>query len=236
MRRKKKILLLIIITLVLLSIPILYSIAWPQIKGIVFSIYLKIPTANTIYERNNNDFPKTIIELPKDEGYIIAVYKDAHELYLLKNNEIIKKFDVNLRNEEGDRKIWEDDQTPEGIFKIESMDIITNPSWKRWMRLDTTEKAHEIYKEAFIDGEKRIEEFEKLYGPLDNDENLRKFNDENYDQKILRGIGIHGGGFSIYHDWTKGCVAMSNKDIIELYDILQNSGNKGIGTKVIIQD
>jgi L,D-transpeptidase-like protein len=232
--KKKKILLISI--LVLFLTPIVYLTVWPQIKGIAFTLYLKIPASETIYEKNGDAYPKTIIELPEEEGYLIAVYKDVHELHLLKNNEIIKKYDVNIRNEKIDRKVWEDDQSPEGVFTIESMDVVTDPAWKRWMRLDTTEKAHEIYKESFADGGERIKEFEDLYGPLDNDEALREFNEINSDQKILRGIGIHGGGFSIYRDWTLGCIAMSNKDIIDLYSVLQDSENTGMGTTVVIQD
>ena len=233
--KKRKLLLLLGAVLILL-VPLFYFVVSPAMKGYALKMYLNTPTSKTIYERNNNNFPKTKIDIPEHEGYLLAVYKDAHKLQIIKNNALKAEYDVNIKRENMDRKVWEDDQTPEGIFYIESMDKIFDPPWSRWMRLDTAEKAHEIYKEAYPDGETRIREFEEEYGPLDNDQALRQFNEINPDQKILRGIGIHGGGFSIYHEWTNGCIAMSDEDVIELFDILGNSQSGGIGTMVVIQD
>jgi len=42
-----------------------------------------------------------------------VVYKDNHKLELLKNNILIKQYDVNIKREKQDRSIWEDNQTPE---------------------------------------------------------------------------------------------------------------------------
>lgn len=214
-----------------------YKIGLPYFKKLSLTTYLNSSTRETIYDRNNNpDFSKTHIEIPKEDGYLLAVYKDRHKLVLLKNNVIEKEYDVNIRRENIDRAVWEDSQTPEGIFTIETLDVVSDPPWERWMRLNTVEKAHQIYKENYEDGARRIANFETRYGPLDNDVALRKFNEINPDHQILRGIGIHGGGFSLYHDWTTGCIAMSDDNVTELFDILKNSPNKGVGTKVIIQD
>lgn len=157
-------------------------------------------------------------------------------MYLYEDNGVVKEYDVNIKRELEDRKIWEDDQTPEGIFTIETMDTISIPNWSRWMRLDTTEVAIRNYREAYPDGAYRIEEFEQKYGPLNTDEQFRLFNEKNSRQKILRGIGIHGGGFNLYKEWTQGCVAMDDEDVIELFDLLRESDNGGIGTRVVIQD
>lgn len=200
-------------------------------------IYTDFPGPKTIYDQNNNPhYKKTHIEIPKHEGYLIAVYKDQHKLKLYKNNEVIKEYDVNIKREFEDRKKWEDDQTPEGIFSIETMDVISNPPWERWMRVDTLKKAKELYVDEYEDGNERIVEFERKSGLIDGDSAIRKFNEQNSDQKMLRGIGIHGGGFSLYRDWTNGCVAMSDEDITELFGFLSESSSGGIGTLVVIQD
>ncbi len=236
--RKKYIsrLFFVIISIIVISLVVYKHKIIPHFKKVALTAWLNTPTLSTIYEKNNNNFSKTKIDIPKEKDYLIAVFKDSHKLQLLKNNQIIKEYNVNIKREKENRKIWEDDQTPEGIFTIESMDKVTNPPWSRWMRLNTVKKSHELYKQAYTDGEVRINKFEEEHGKLNTDKALRQFNKINKDQKILRGIGIHGGGFSIYHDWTNGCVGMSDKDVIELFDILKKSLNKGIGTKVIIQD
>ena len=228
--QKRKIIILIVLILAFIFFYFNFPV---KLKKTATKTYLNYGT-KTIYEKNNN-YPKTVIAIPELKGYLIAVYKDAHKLKLYKDNEIIKEYDVNLRNEEEDRKIWEDSQTPEGIFKIETMDIVTN-GWERWMRLDTLDKARKIYKENYNDGERRINDFENQYGKINNDEDIRKFNNLNEDEKMLRGVGIHGGGFSLYHDWTDGCMGMASDDVIELFDLISESENKGIGTAVIIQD
>lgn len=190
----------------------------------------------TIYrQNNNNNYPKTKIEIPSQDGFLIAVYKDAHKLFLYQDNKIIKEYDVNIKRELVDRTIWEDNQTPEGIFKIETMDEVTN-GWSRWMRLDTHEKAKEIYKGNVFGGTERIRDYEKEYGEIKTDSDIRKFNSIYSSHKILRGIGIHGGGFSLYNEWTQGCIALNNEDVDELFEILKKGENKGMGVPVIIQD
>jgi len=209
----------------------------PREKKAALTAWLNTPAEHTIYEQNSdNNFPKTVISLPRESGYLIAVYKDAHKLRLYKDNELVKEYDVNVRRDQEDRKTWEDGQTPEGVFYIETMDKVSDPPWSRWMRLNTTEKALALYREAYADGQQRINKFEAAYGALDSDKRLRQFNERNPDQKLLRGVGIHGGGFSLYHEWVEGCVALADDGVIELFDLLEHSENNGIGTTVVIQD
>lgn len=186
-------------------------------------------------EQNKLHRPETKIEIPEHKGYLIAVYKESHILKLFKDNKVIKQYPVNLRNELADRRIWRDDQTPEGSFRIEDMNIVTN-GWSRWMRLNTLEKAKKIYIQSYPDGEKVIKTFEAKHGTIKTDGHIRNFNKANPRQKMLRGIGIHGGGYIPGNDWTVGCVALSDKNVIELYTILSSSKNGGIGTPVLIQD
>lgn len=200
------------------------------------AFYFKIWSYGTIYWQNsNNNYPKTKIEIPEHSGYLIAVYKDAHKLKLYKDNKIVKDYDVNIKRGKEDRKVWEDSQTPEGIFKIESMDIISN-GWSRWMRLDTTKKAREIYIKNVNNGEKFINEFEEKFGQIKDYMDIREFNSIYPEHKMLSGVGIHGGGFYLFYEWTQGCVAMSNDNVDELFDLLKSGEKKGMGVPVIIQD
>jgi hypothetical protein len=233
---KKKIIIIALILILVFTSFIIFKKTY-LLQNLSFKILNSLKLKNlTIYEQNNHlKYPKTIIEIPKHQGYLVAVYKDEHKLKLYQDNQIIKEYDVNIKRELPDRKIWEDNQTPEGIFKIETMDKVTN-GWSRWMRLNTLNTALPNYINNYSDGEERINNFEKEYNEIKTDADLRKFNSLNSDQKILRGIGIHGGGFSLYREWTWGCIAMSNKDVIELFDFLSKNENNGLNTLVIIQD
>lgn len=238
-QHKKHYLPLILITLGALIILAILARMFllPLIEKWGLTKYLETPTNLTIYEQNNHpEYPKTKISIPEHSGYLINIHKDEHKLYLYRDNEIIREYDVNIRRDEPDRQMWEDDQTPEGIFHIETMDPVSDPPWERWMRLDTTDHARNLYVTHHDDGQRRIDAFESQYGPIAGDREIRQFNQINADQKMLRGVGIHGGGFSLYHEWTVGCPAMADEDVIELFDLLKSGVNRGIGTPVVIQD
>ncbi|MCD4705005.1 L,D-transpeptidase [bacterium] len=189
----------------------------------------------TIYEQNNHpEYPQTKIKIPEHQGYLIAVYKNEHKLKLYQDNRIIKEYNVNIKRELPDREVWEDNQTPEGIFTIETINKVTN-GWARWMRLDTLNVAHPNYINNHPDGLERINNFEKKYNKIKTDADIKKFNSLNFDQKMLRGIGIHGGGFSLHQEWTWGCIAMSNKNVTELFNLLSQKKNEGLGTLVVVQ-
>jgi|GEM_PF-1164775 hypothetical protein len=233
---KKKIIIILLILILLFTGFIVFKKTY-FLQNLSFKILNSLKLRSlTIYEKNNHpEYPKTVIGIPDHQGYLVAIYKDEHKLKLYQDNQIIKEYNVNIKRELPDRKIWEDDQTPEGIFKIETMDKVTN-GWSRWMRLNTLNTALPNYINNYSDGAERIMNFEKESSKIETDKAIRKFNSLNPDQKLLRGIGIHGGGFSLYNEWTWGCIAMSNKDVVELFSFLSESNNKGLNTLVIIQD
>ena len=82
-------------TLILSAVLLLLGMA--ALKGRVYlkkkalTAYLNTPTSQTIYEKNNHpEYPKTKIELPTREGYLISVHKDQHKLFLYHNNKLIR--------------------------------------------------------------------------------------------------------------------------------------------------
>ena len=178
----------------------------------------------------------TKIEIPDSPFYIIAVYKSAHVLRLFKEKKTVREYKTNIRNELPDRLLEDDNQTPEGVFKIWQTAVITDPPWTRWLAFDTTKKAKEIFKNEYSAGRDILVQYETEYGEIQNDADIRVFNNHNPQTPMLRGFGIHGGGYYPGHDWTWGCPALSNRDVIELYEFILTNPDKGIGTLVIIQD
>lgn len=232
---------LLIASLLILAVAgVFFTAAWfvfPPFQKSLLTAYLHLPSLKSIDEKNiNPEYTKTVIALPQETGFLVAVYKDRHELELYQDNVLVKTYRVNIRREQEDAEVAEDDQTPEGIFAIETMDVVSNPPWERWMRLNTLDKAKGMYAAAYTDGADRIGQYEKEHGSITTDADIRAFNGANSDQELLRGIGIHGGGFSLNRDWTKGCVGMADADVIELFNFLKTAPSGGIGTKVVIQD
>lgn len=197
--------------------------------------YIQNSVSNEYWVGTDSNF-YTQIEVPYTEDYIVYVQKDAHILYLYKQGKKIKEYKVNLRNELPARRLLNDGQTPEGIFEVYQMAVVTNPAWCRWIAFNTVELAKEIYINENSQGTRLIEEFESKYGQIMTDKDIRKFNRKNPDIELLRGFGIHGGGYYPGNDWTLGCPALNDDDVTELYDLLLTNPNGGIGTKVIIVD
>jgi hypothetical protein len=203
----------------------------------------RVPPAGAERERGKPYWEKedpakynTKIEIPYSSFYIIAVYKNAHVVHLIKEKKTVREYKTNIRNELLDRLLEDDRQTPEGSFKIWQLAVITDPPWTRWLAFDTTKKAKEIFKNEYPDGREILSQYETRYGEIKNDADIRVFNKRNPQTPMLRGFGIHGGGYYPGHDWTFGCPALSNRDVIELYEFILKNPDGGIGTLVIIQD
>jgi hypothetical protein len=176
------------------------------------------------------------IEIPYSTSYLVAVYKNAHILRIIKEKKTVREYKTNVRNELPDRLLEDDYQTPEGVFTIWQIAVVTDPPWSRWLAFDTTTKAKEIFRNEYADGRKILSAYETGQGEIKNDADIRLFNKRNPRTPMLRGFGIHGGGYKPGHDWTWGCPALSDRDVIELYDFILKNPDGGIGTMVIIQD
>lgn len=129
----------------------------------------------------------------------IVVIKDERILKVLRNGKILKVYDVEFGKNPLEKKIKSGDfATPEGRYKI-------------------IEKK----------GRNQTKYYLALLLNYPNEEDKRRF--EEYkrkslipkDAKIGGLIEIHGdGGKGI--DWTEGCVALSNEDMKELFNLVSN--------------
>jgi L,D-peptidoglycan transpeptidase YkuD (ErfK/YbiS/YcfS/YnhG family) len=166
--------------------------------------------------------------------YRILVSKSDHQLTVFRNDEVVKTFPIAISKHGADpRRVWADELTPEGSYLIASMQYQSRFG-PRQMLLDTTRQSLEDYYAQYGDaGRQRITAWERKHGPLDTIWEVYDFNQANPEFPIWNDILIHGGGTA--SDWTWGCIALDNQDVIELFDLLKESTAGGLGVQVTIQ-
>jgi hypothetical protein len=166
--------------------------------------------------------------------YRILVSKSAHQLTVFHNDQVVKTFRIGISKHGSDpRKIWADELTPEGSYLIASMQYKSRFG-PRQMLLDTTQQSlQDYYLQYGSTGQQRVTAWELKHGPLDTIWEVYDFNEENPQFPIWNDILIHGAGSDT--DWTWGCVALDDQDVIELFDILKQSTAGGLGVEVEIQ-
>ena len=134
----------------------------------------------------------------------IQVIKHKRELKVFSNGKLLKTYKISLGKKPIEKKEFEGDKrTPEGIYFINDK----NPESGYYLNLG-------------------------ISYPNESD----KVNAEKMNKKPGGQIKIHGlkngfgfiGKFHRFFDWTQGCIALTNKEIKELYN------NVPIGTKIEI--
>ncbi len=134
----------------------------------------------------------------------ISIDKSDYRLDLYEGDKLLKRYPVVLGPNPIDDKMREGDGcTPEGIFHVRTK--YAHAKWSRFIWVDYPNE------ESWKKFEKR-----KIEGMIQED------------AKIGGDIGIHGvweGYDSMIADrdnWTLGCISLTNPDIRELYDLVQD--------------
>lgn len=153
----------------------------------------------------NYDQPiEKIITQPIDKNKIsILIEKSQHRLTLYYNLAPIKSYPVVFgANPTGDKKREGDKKTPEGILQIK--DLYPHPQWSKFMWLNyPNPQSWRKHFQAKINGELA------WYLPIGGE------------------VGIHGvpvGADEMIdakNNWTLGCPSLKNKDVDELYKVVQ---------------
>ncbi|MEI8393607.1 MAG: L,D-transpeptidase family protein [Rhodospirillaceae bacterium] len=133
----------------------------------------------------------------------VEVYKSKHELRLLHDDKLVKKYRVALGRRPGKKEVQGDFKTPEGRYTI---DFIKSDS-KFHRALHVTYPNDEDYRTAAQKG--------KSPG---GDIMIHGLPGESREVK-----GIHEA-----FDWTKGCIAVTNREIDEI------AGAVKPGTPIVI--
>ncbi len=125
--------------------------------------------------------------------YRITVSKSAHQLTVYHNDEAMKSFRIAIsKHGLAPRKIWEDELTPEGSYRIASMQY-NSQFGPRQMLLETTEQSlADYYVQYGVAGKQRIATWELKHGALDTIWEVYDFNEANPEFPIWNDILIHG--------------------------------------------
>ena len=129
----------------------------------------------------------------------IVVYKSKRQMYLLKDGHILRKYRVALGKKPVGHKLeWGDMRTPEGKYTID------------WKNPDS-----QYYRSL------------RISYPDAGDSDVAAALDTNPGNLIM----IHGqpnGGGTRSGDWTNGCIAVTNEEMTEIWQMVK------VGTKISI--
>jgi murein L,D-transpeptidase YafK len=152
-----------------------------------------------------------------EEGLSILVSKAERTLALYKDGELIHRYRVGLGFRPQGPKRWEGDgRTPEGRYSV----TMKNPRSRYYLSLalnyPAPEDASRGYKEGRINWEQyRAIKLAYLDGKMPP-----------WNTALGGEIFIHGRGAT--RDWTRGCIALDDADMRELYSLVE------VGTPVTI--
>ncbi len=176
---------------------------------------------STVQNANNVSEEKLLPEtepLPKIESPRIVIKKSQRKLELFDGEKLIKTYKIALGFAPvGDKEKQGDGKTPEGDFYI----FTKNDKSKFYLSLGVSypniEDAARGLKAKLItkaENDKIVQAIKNNKMPLQN-------------TKLGGEIYFHGGGVS--ENWTRGCVALKNEEIKEIFDAIP------VGTRVKIQ-
>lgn len=166
-----------------------------QSKRFIISFVIILVTLVSFYGifyLKNTKLPKNII-IDK-----ILIEKSKRKLHLIKNDKILKTYSISLgKNPKGDKLKEGDSKTPTGQYKI------------------THHNKNSNYHKSLL-----------LSYPNSKDKEEARKNNVNPGGNIM----IHGiknkfgwiGKLHVLSDWTEGCIAVTNKEIEEIYNSAPN--------------
>lgn len=182
-------------------------IQMPMFKIIAIILLSFVGLIGFVFSNEILIMPWNDLDLPKMENPRIVVKKEVRTLEVFDGEKIIRTYKIALGSApKGDKEIEGDGKTPEGEFYI----FTKNSGSKFYLSIGVSYPG--------IDDAKRGLE-QKLITQDEHDKIVKAINEKKtpLQNTALGGeIYIHGSGNLI--DWTAGCIALTNKDMKELFD------------------
>jgi murein L,D-transpeptidase YafK len=148
----------------------------------------------------------------------IVVFKSKRRLELYSNDRIVRAYRVGLGANPIDDKVREGDRcTPEGELYI----CIKNPKSRYYLSLGLSYPNQEDAERGLRDGLINRDEYSQIV------EAIRRKRTPPQNTALGGEIFIHGHGSA--SDWTRGCVALNNEEMKELFEAVP------VGTPVVIK-
>jgi murein L,D-transpeptidase YafK len=168
----------------------------------------------TLQRRSSASQP---LVLPLQDPQIV-VKKSKRQLMLYAGDQLLRTYPVGLGfNPVGDKVREGDGATPEGTFYVFTRNIES----KFYLSLGVSYPNPEDAERGLLDGLINEEQFAQIV------EAHRQKKAPPQDTPLGGQIYIHGHGAQ--KDWTRGCVALDDRDIKELFDAVP------VGTRVTIE-
>ncbi|HZK96420.1 MAG TPA: L,D-transpeptidase [Prolixibacteraceae bacterium] len=146
------------------------------------------------YSKWQNQFAATIRLSAQNNNYAFIVDKIKHKGYLYYNGKLSREYDVEFgQNWIGDKHYSGDKATPEGMYKIIKKKANGNSGYHKALLINyPNEQDYAVFNNR------------KRQGQISKNSHIGGL------------IEIHGNGGK-GDDWTAGCVALTDKDIDELF-------------------
>jgi murein L,D-transpeptidase YafK len=152
------------------------------------------------------------------ENVHLLVRKSERKLFLFAGDNLLRTFNIVLGfAPEGDKEKRDDGKTPEGEFFV----AVKNPKSKYTLGLGLSYPNLENAERGLKTGLISQDQYDAIVLAIKDGKMPPQ------DTPLGSEIYIHGGG--IEKDWTKGCMALDDKEIVELYEAVPP------GTRVVIE-
>lgn len=162
------------------------------------------PQEDVPYCTVNCSAPLTAITKPE-----IYVYKSQRRLMVIQDGVLVRDYQVGLGPRVvGDKAFRGDGRTPEGDYFV----CVRNPNSRFYKSLGLNYPLPKHAEKGLISGDIGLQEFRQI---LEAYETRTK---PPWNTALGGEIFIHGGG--AYEDWTLGCVAVSNRAMDELFEVV----------------
>jgi len=173
--------------------------------------------SNTDLAKYHSWIDKTIAESKQNDDYALIIDKSQYTLNIIKNGEFHSKYNIELGpNPIDDKKIEGDGCTPEGMYHIVNM----------------KDEGQTRYHKALLINYPNSDDKKKFKHLKDSGQILPTDTIGGLIEIHGMGTGYKGNGKG--QNWTLGCIALSNADIDEVFDVVSKNSRVTIvkyGTK-----
>lgn len=144
--------------------------------------------------------PKVIYKSSLQADSLLVDKSDA-KLYLKRNGKTIREYDIRIGTTPGKKQYEGDNRTPEGKYFISNK----NPNSKYFLALAVSYPNEEDKKYAASLGKRPGGDI-MIHGMPNEANMIERFKNQN-------------------EDWTAGCIAVSDPDMVEIYSMVQSGVN-----------